>query len=880
MRQSPRRGVLFFAVVLLAIACPVLGTCPNPPAFAILFTRYDYFDADARPATKTCAGLIDASGRYRIELCEGWTGCSDGTQFIGFNNRTCGAGVPPVSKRYGNTVGPLLRSSGVSKNWRTWVVDVVSKKANRAVVTLKNDFDEARCTGRYIDVEDSKACKGGRRAQRVHIKQRPAEWTIKRAKGDDRQCFNIVSRDRKFGCSRYLSADSDCERRLLSLARKDDGSGLQRWRFVRVDGRSGETGEVKPSPVLPGSSCASTGPRNCAGCCKAKFGEFDGSFLDDPSCLDTKTYPQCDFEEAQDELISPTAPTTDTSPSVPATEPNEANEDNEANEANEANEDKDNAPADVPSSTTVPPSSTVPPAPATVPNTPPPAPANVPNTPPPAPANVLNTPPPAPTVQPPPPPTPSPDRFYLDTNGVTVLCPGAAVGDTGVVNSVTYTKRDRVGLLALVGAANESDLATSCTSGVTDMSIMFSGASTFNGDIGSWDTSSVTTMASMFVNAQSFNQNIGSWDTSKVTTMQDMFANAQSFNQNIGSWDTSKVTTMFEMFMGANSFDQDISKWNTAEVKSMEKMFQGASGFRNAQAALSWANTGKVVTMSSMFEGATIFNQDISGWNTATVTNMRSMFKSTVSFNQDISGWNTAAVGDMGGMFDSSYFNQDLSSWNVANVARDDWRCVHFERHTYQWKLPKPALPIYCLGFVRAANGVTILCPGASVGDDKTIDGVRYIKRNEAELRDIVGKPYEDVLAHTCTSDVTSMSSLFAARASFNVDISTWDTSSVMAMDQMFNSAQSFNQDISKWNTGKVTTMGGMFYSAQVFNQDIGQWNTAAVTNMEDMFRFAYAFNQYLRGGWDVRQVTRCSRFRDSTLLTQANAPAFTACTV
>ena len=163
MRQWPER-LFFFAVVLLAIACPVLGTCPNPPAFAILFTRYDYFDADARPATKTRAGLIDASGRYRIELCEGRTGCSDGTQFLGFNNKTCGA----VSKKYGNTVGPLLRSSGVSKKWRTWVVDVVSKKANRAVVTLKNDFDAARCTGRYIDVRQQSVQGRSSGAARPH----------------------------------------------------------------------------------------------------------------------------------------------------------------------------------------------------------------------------------------------------------------------------------------------------------------------------------------------------------------------------------------------------------------------------------------------------------------------------------------------------------------------------------------------------------------------------------------------------------------------------------------------------------------------------------------------------------------------------------------
>ena len=64
-------------------------------------------------------------------------------------------------------------------------------------------------------------------------------------------------------------------------------------------------------------------------------------------------------------------------------------------------------------------------------------------------------------------------RFYLAPNGVTILCHSASVGDTGVVNGVTYTKRDRTGLLALVGTVNEAELATSYTSGVTDMSSIF-----------------------------------------------------------------------------------------------------------------------------------------------------------------------------------------------------------------------------------------------------------------------------------------------------------------------------------------------------------------------------------------------------------------------
>ena len=60
--------------------------------------------------------------------------------------------------------------------------------------------------------------------------------------------------------------------------------------------------------------------------------------------------------------------------------------------------------------------------------------------------------------------------FGIAANGVTVLCPGAAVGDVGVVNGVEYTKRDRDGLRKLVGTSEEAKLAKSCTTGVTDMS--------------------------------------------------------------------------------------------------------------------------------------------------------------------------------------------------------------------------------------------------------------------------------------------------------------------------------------------------------------------------------------------------------------------------
>jgi surface protein len=108
------------------------------------------------------------------------------------------------------------------------------------------------------------------------------------------------------------------------------------------------------------------------------------------------------------------------------------------------------------------------------------------------------------------------------------------------------------------------------------------------------------------------------------------------------------------------------------------------------------------------------------------------------------------------------------------------------------------------------------------------------------------------------TTLMTYMSSLFSDLATFNEDITTWDTSKVTDMFQMFHGAEYFNQNINSWNTSSVTNMYGMFAFAKAFNQNINSWNTSNVTNMYGMFANTQAFNQDI-GSWDTSKVTDMS---------------------
>ena len=246
--------------------------------------------------------------------------------------------------------------------------------------------------------------------------------------------------------------------------------------------------------------------------------------------------------------------------------------------------------------------------------------------------------------------------FYLNSNGVTCMCPDAAFGDTGVVNGITYTKRTREQI-------TEANASTTCTSGITDMSELFYLNTTFNQDISSWDVSSVTNMGGMFYQAP-FNQPIGDWDVSSVTDMSFMFTDS-AFNQDIGNWDVSSVTNMNEMFYKISAFNQPIGDWDVSSVTDMSEMF-GKTSFN--QDIGNW-DVSSVTNMDEMFFEASAFNQPIGDWDVSNVTTMAEMFSQATAFNQDISSWDVSNVTDMGFMFYLTPFNQPIGNWDVSSVT-------------------------------------------------------------------------------------------------------------------------------------------------------------------------------------------------------------------
>jgi surface protein len=211
----------------------------------------------------------------------------------------------------------------------------------------------------------------------------------------------------------------------------------------------------------------------------------------------------------------------------------------------------------------------------------------------------------------------------------------------------------------VINATDTPDLSL-----VTSTSYMFSGTTSFDQSINSWDVSHITNMSYMFSNS-AYNQPLNNWNVSNVTNMSSMFQNAK-FNQPINNWNVSNVTDMGSMFAFTNFFNQPLDNWDVSNVTDMKTMFIYAKAFN--QSLSNW-DTSNVTRTGSMFCETLLFNQPLNNWNVSNVTDMSDMFWNAHAFNQPLNNWDTSNVTQMQRMFAQSVFNQPLNDWDVSNVT-------------------------------------------------------------------------------------------------------------------------------------------------------------------------------------------------------------------
>lgn len=400
---------------------------------------------------------------------------------------------------------------------------------------------------------------------------------------------------------------------------------------------------------------------------------------------------------------------------------------------------------------------------------------------------------------------------------------------------------------------------------VTDMSTMFNFATSFNGDLSSWDVSNVTNMTGMFWAAFSFNQSLGNWNVDSVTNMNLMFRSATSFNQSLDSWEVSSVTDMSGMFRGAISFNQPLDRWDVSNVTMMSSLLGG------------------------MFEGATSFNQDLGNWDVSNVTAMDKMFNgsglSSENYDRILVGWadgnvqENVELGAKGITFCQGESARDIllnkgwqiddggrlcdpfiTQWNVAagsldiTIPLDENLIYHFE---YTWKDANENL--VSTGTHTTADGsfITVLPAPGSYLLEITGEFPRFRGYPKAKLQDVLhwGDISWEVMrgafrdwpgtgfSATDVPDlgkVVNMSRMFQNAVNFNGDLGDWDVSNVTNMEEMFEvetgESSSFNGYLGNWDVSNVKNMRQMFRFASSFDQDLSLWEVGNVTNMTGMF--------------------------------------------
>lgn len=382
----------------------------------------------------------------------------------------------------------------------------------------------------------------------------------------------------------------------------------------------------------------------------------------------------------------------------------------------------------------------------------------------------------------------------------------------------------------------------------------------------------VSSTAWMFENCSLFNGEVAGWDVSKVSDMTGMFSGTSSFDRSLGTWNLKSNVLMLHFLdnsgISCENYDNTLIGWYENPQTPLA-IFFGAAGVHYFLSNYARANMLTPLCSGGMgweifgdsYEECDYFIPFVTKWNTMndgtscpsciTVPASGGGYSYDVDWNNDgtfdqlgLTGSVTHNFGLPGiykirirGEFPRIFFNGQGDSEKLISI--EQWGSVGWLSMENAFKgcsnLEIKALDFPDLSAVSSMSGMFAGC--ASLNSD---------------------------LSEWDVSNVTDMSFLFSGASAFDQFLGSWDVGNVTNMEGMFAGAALFDQPLASWDVSRVVNMSGMFYNANAFSKPLSGWNVSKVTDLSEMFKGAIAFNGNL-GNWTLNAEVNLSNMLDNS---------------